>query len=464
MSIELLRCLPLFAGLSEDHLNRLYQMAEPVALRAGELLIQEGTPGDSMYIVLDGEFEVAKRSGQRDITIAVRAPGEVIGEMSLLDHSPRSASVRAVRDSRLLRIPGSAFEQLLSSSPSAALEILRTVSARLRQNQSLLRQSEKMAALGTLAAGLAHELNNPAAAVRRTSAQLREMLADWQRLNQEMDQLHLDSRQVETINRLRQEIDRRAASPPYLDPLTRSDRESELQTWLEDRGVDRAWDLAPTLVSLAWDVQALAALAEVFSAGQLGAVAQWLGAGCSVYVLLDEVGKGAERISEIVTAVKTYSYLDRAPVQEVDVHEGLENTLIILRHKLKAGVRVIREYAADLPRIEAYASELNQVWTNIMDNAIDAMGGQGELVVRTYAHNGHVVVELCDTGPGIPPDIQPRIFEPFFTTKPPGVGTGLGLNIAYNIVVEKHLGQIRVDSRPGATCFQVTLPVQLKRG
>jgi len=245
--------------------------------------------------------------------------------------------------------------------------------------------------------------------------------------------------------------------------LARGDRESDAQAWLEDRGIDRAWELAPTLVTFGWDADTLQSLADTFADDQLSVIAPWLGVGSSVYALLDEVGRSAERISEIVGAVKSYSFLDQAPVQDVDVHQGLDNTLVILRHKLKQGVRVRRDYDAGLPRIEAYGSELNQVWTNIIDNAIDAMQGQGELTIRTYADDGHVVVEIADSGPGIPPHIQSRIFEPFFTTKPPGVGTGLGLNIAYN-VVQRHMGRITVTSQPGETRFQVRLPIQLKRG
>jgi signal transduction histidine kinase len=462
MSKDFLRRLPLFADLSEEDLDQLYQMAELVSIQAGELLMVEGDPGDALYIVLDGMFEVSKRSGQQEVVIAACKPGEVLGEMSLLDQAPRSASVRALTNSQLLKISQATFERLLAWSSSAALSILHTVTARLRNTEAMLRQSEKMAALGTLAAGLAHELNNPAAAARRSAAQLGEGLTEWQRLTVELDTLDLDPHQTETVNVLRGEIVRRVASPTSLDPLTRSDRESEVQTWLEDRGLEEVWDLAPTLVTFGWDLNALEKLADDFSDAQLPVVVQWLGTGGSIYALLDEVGKSAERISEIVKAVKTYSYLDQAPIQEVNVHDGLENTLVILRHKLTPGVNVTRDYAADLPRIEAYASELNQVWTNIIDNAIDAMQGQGELVVRTYPTDSHVAVEICDNGPGIPPEIQSRIFDPFFTTKPPGIGTGLGLHIAYNIVVQKHHGQIRVTSKPGATCFQVTLPVELQ--
>ena len=462
MSIEFLRQLPLFAGLSETDLSWLVQNAETVAVRAGDLLIEEGTPGDAMYIILDGDFQVTKRSGPQDIAIDVREPGAVIGEMSLLDDAPRSASVRATREGRLLKVHHDTFHSLLSASPSAALAILHTVTSRLRQNESLLHEREKLAGLGTLAAGLAHELNNPAAAARRAATQLRDALAAWERATLRLDACSFDKEQSERVKALRDDIIRRASTPDALDPLARSDRESEVQAWLEDHKVDEAWELAPMLVSFGWDVPSLDDLAAGFAAVDLPPVSHWLGTGGSVYALLDEMSKSAERISEIVKAVKTYSYLDQAPVQEIDVREGLENTLVILRHKLKQGITVGRDYAPDLPRIEAYGSELNQVWTNIVDNAIDAMQGHGELTLRTRRQGDHVVVEIGDNGPGIAAKTRARIFEPFFTTKPPGVGTGLGLNISYNIV-EKHLGQITVESQPGDTRFSVTLPIRLRR-
>jgi signal transduction histidine kinase len=300
--------------------------------------------------------------------------------------------------------------------------------------------------------------------VRRSVAQLRESLAEWQRLNAELDSIALELGQKEAMKALREEMRMHTAAPAALDPLARSDREGDLQAWLEDHGVDEAWELAPALLNVGWDVESLRAFGEIFPSAQFPVLVKWLGAGGSTYTLLDEAAVGAERISEIVKAVKTYSYLDQAPIQEVDVHEGLENTLIILRHKLGQRVNVTREYAPDMPRIEAYATELNQVWTNIIDNALDAMEGEGELTIRTYPQDGQVVVEIKDDGPGIPPEIQSRIFDPFFTTKPPGIGTGLGLHIAYSIIAQKHQGQIKVTSQPGATCFQVVLPVQLQGG
>jgi len=461
-AVDFLRKQLLFAGLSEEDLIWLELMSQPVSISAGEYLMREGGPGDGLYIASEGEFEVVKRSGNQDVPIAVRGPGEIFGEMSLLDGTPHSASVRALKDSHLFKISGAVFRDLLATRPQATLVILRTVTEHLRHTEAMLRQNEKMAALGTLSAGLAHELNNPAAAAKRSAAQLRDALVEWQRAAAELVALTLDARQKESLNTLRGEMATRANAPVKLDPLTRSDREDTFQEWLERRGVDEAWQIAPSLVTFGWDAKRMEELDGVFGV-HLPVVIRWLGVGYSVYALLDEVSQSTERISEIVKAVKSYAYLDQAPIQQVDVHEGLENTLVILRHKLKEGIRVTRDFAPNLPRLEAYGSELNQVWTNIIDNAIDAMQGKGELRLRTYRKDECVVVEVADNGPGIPAEIQPRVFEPFFTTKPPGIGTGLGLHISYNII-EKHQGQIKIDSRPDETIFQVSLPIQLRRG
>jgi signal transduction histidine kinase len=462
VTLDELRRVSLFADLSEEDLGRLYEMAETISVHPGEVVVKEGSPGDALYVVLDGELQVTKRRGGQDIVLAVRRAGEFFGEMSLIEQAPRSASVHTLRESRLLVISQAAFQTLLSCSPSAPLKILRTVTSRLRGTESMLVQSEKMAALGTLAAGLAHELNNPAAAIRRSAAQLRDTLTERERSAIELNAL-TDPRQTQIVNSLQEEAVKRTAAPALSDPLSLSDQESELQEWLEDHGVEQAWEFAPVLVSYGWDKDELERLAVHFSSAQLPVVVQWFAANSSVFALLEEVVKSAEEISEIVNAVKTYSYLDRAPIQEIDVRESVENTLVILRPKIKAGISITRDYADDVPRIEAYGSELSQVWTNIIDNAIDAMQGQGELTLRTYTTNGDVAVEIIDNGRGIPPELQPRIFEPFFTTKAPGVGPGLGLHIAYNIVVHKHRGQIRVASKPGETRFRVMLPVLLTR-
>jgi signal transduction histidine kinase len=366
-----------------------------------------------------------------------------------------------LQESRLLVISQAAFQTLLSCSPSAPLKILHTVTSRLRSTESALIQNEKMAALGTLAAGLAHELNNPAAAVRRSAAQLRDVLAERDKLAARLHSLATDEHQKESLGSLQAEVAERKITAPPEDPLALCELEDGLQEWLEDRGVDEAWVLAPVLVSSGWNRDELESLAERFSTTQLSVVVGWLGASSSVYGLLEEVGQSAEALSEIVKAVKTYSYLDQVPIQEVDVVESLENTLVLLRSRITAGISITRDYADDVPRIEAYGSELNQVWTNLIDNAIDAIVGQGVLTLRAFAAESVVTVDVIDDGSGIPQEIQPRIFEPFYTTKDPGVGTGLGLHIAYNIVVNKHRGQLKVASRPGETRFRVVLPIRL---
>src|SRR5918999_914451 len=400
--LDELRQVPLLADLTEMDLERLYEMAETVSVPAGQLVLQEGDPGDSLYIVVDGELEVTKRHGSQEVLLAVYKAGQFFGEMALLEQAPRSASVRTLRESRLLLISRTAFQTLLSCSPSAPLKILHTVTSRLRSTESMLIQNEKMAALGTLAAGLAHELNNPAAAIRRSAAQLRDALSEREHLAAELSTLTHDPHQAKTISILQEETAKRTTTPVSSDPLSLSDQEDELQEWLEHHGVEQAWELAPVLVSFGWDRDELERLTEHFSTIQFPVVVRWLAASSSVYGLLEELAKSAEAISEIVKAVKTYSYLDQAPIQEVDVRESLENSLVLLRPKLKMGVSIRRDYADDVPRIEAYGSELNQVWTNIIDNAIDAMRAQGELGLHTCARDGEVTVDVIDHGPGIP--------------------------------------------------------------
>ena len=456
--LDELRQVPLLADLPEEDLERLYEMAETVSVPAGQLVLREGDTGDALYIVLEGELEVTKRRGGQEVVLSSYEPGQFFGEMALLERAPRSASVRTLRESRMLAIDQAAFQTLLSRSPSAPFNILRTVTSRLRSTESMLIQNEKMAALGTLAAGLAHELNNPASAIQRSVAQLRDALADLER-----SAAQIGSLAEEELGALRVEaLTHGPATHPY-DPLALSEREDELQGWLEDHGVGQPWELAPVLASFGWKRDEVERLAIRFSPVKLPIVVRWLAASFSVYGLLAEVGQGAEAISEIVEAVKTYSYLDQAPIQKVDVRETLENSLVLLRHKLKMGVSIRRDYADDVPRVEAYGSELNQVWTNIIDNAIDAVEGEGELKLRTYPADSTVVIEITDDGPGIPPEIRQRIFEPFFTTKGPGAGTGLGLHIAYNIVVHRHHGQIQVASKAGETRLRVILPVRLDR-
>ena len=464
MNLSDLRKSALFEGLTDQELQQLMEDAKPVSLRAGEFLMRQGDDGDAAFVVVSGEFEVSKQSGQSLIKIDVRNPGDVLGEMALLSRSPRSASVVAVTDCEVLRISPEAFENLLATSSTAALAVLHWVMNRLSQNDALLHQQERMAALGTLSAGLAHELNNPAAAAQRSAAELQKTVVKWQALTHEIESVAFKENQTEWLNQLMSESARRFESRVKLEALEKIDRVDQLQSWLEASGVESAWELAPAMVNFGWNVESLEALKK---SAFFNLSIQWLGASCLMMDLLAEVQHTTERVSAIVRAVKSYSYLDQAPLLEVDVHEGLENTLVIMQHKLKQGVTVKREYAPNLPHIEAYASELNQVWTNIIDNAVDAMdlssgsGQGGEIILRTRVEDNRVVVEIIDNGPGIPDNIQERIFEPFFTTKPPGSGTGLGLHISHDIIANRHHGQLLVKSKPGETVFKAVLPIKI---
>ena len=437
MTMEALRAAPLFVGLSDADLERLAATVETQKLAPGELLLREGDVGDAMFVVVSGELEVTKRAGATEQPLARVGPGAIQGEIAALLGSERQASVRAVTDVEVLRIPREGLLALLDSGPDAALALVKTVLERLRSLELFVRQREKLAGLGTLAAGLAHELNNPAAAIRRSVQSLGEAIA-------ERDKLH-PPHDLEAIQ----------PNPDNVptDPLARADAVDELLELVGDS------EEAAALVDAGWSVDQLTSAFAGMDEQQARDSAAWLAASAKIEALLGEVAMAGGRISEIVGAVKSYTYLDQAPVQRIDVRKGLDDTLVILRSKLRAGVDVTRHYAPDLPEIEAYGSELNQVWTNLVDNAVDAMDGRGAIdIYADPIDDGGVQVRICDTGPGIPPEALPRLFEPFFTTKAPGVGTGLGLHITHS-AVSRHGGRIEVESTPGeGTCFIVTLP------
>jgi signal transduction histidine kinase len=336
---------------------------------------------------------------------------------------------------------------------------LRALEVAFLNQELALRQSEKMATLGTLAAGVAHELNNPAAAARRASEQLRDAVDRFELAHVGAGVPPLTAEGRELLQSLERPAREAAGRPGDLDALERSDRESAVGEWLNEHGVAEAWEFAPSLVDQGLDLPALSKLADALEPEALAAVLVRAASAFPVYRLVHEIGEASGRISEIVAALKSYSFLGQAPAQAVDLHEGLDNTLVILRAKLKDGVDVHRDYSPELPPVPVYGSDLNQVWTNLLDNAIDAMNGKGTITIRTRRDGDWAVVEIEDDGPGIPEAVRARIFDPFFTTKQPGSGTGLGLSTSYSIVTEKHHGRISVESEPGLTRFTVSLPL-----
>jgi signal transduction histidine kinase len=327
------------------------------------------------------------------------------------------------------------------------------------QQEMMLRQNEKLATLGKLSAGLAHELNNPAAAAKRGAASLANAIAHLQAAQQQLYRQGLSASQEAALQELAQTVVARVVTPLALDSLTRGDREEDVERWLADNGVDNSWELAADLVSLGYDQATLGQLRATLGGDKLAAVVTWVGATYTLYALAGEVSQATSRISEIVSTLKSYTYMDQAPVQQIDLHQGIEDTLTMLHHKVKAGITVQRDYAADLPRIVAYGGELNQAWTHLLENALTAMGETGQLTLRTRLETDQVVVTIEDTGHGIPETILPKIFDPFFTTRPPGEGSGLGLSVVHQIITHRHKGTIEVRSRPGETAFQVRLPL-----
>ncbi len=446
--------------LPEDGFRRLLATGERVSLAAGEVLLEEGEPGDLFYVILSGEVEIARRQGGRTTVLGVQGAGGFLGEMSLLENRPRSASARATRDSEVLALSPDAFHDLLERAPGLAAHMLRTVLARLRETEASVIQDGRMTGLGTLAAGLAHELNNPAAAVARNAALLDEALGEWSRWEGELARLPLSRAESALVAGLRQEGFGRPPRPG--SPGGGSTRaEMEMESWLQDRGVENGWKLAPVLADAGWDRLTLESLGRRVSAGHLNATLQWAAAGLEVAGLVAGIQTASTAISGIVARVRSYSFLDRGPVQMVDVTGSILDAVSILRGRFGPSVEVRMDLPVDLPRIEGYGGELGQVWTNLVHNALDAMDGEGILGIEARTTPGGVVVRISDTGPGIPHSIRPRIFDPFFTTKPEGRGTGLGLAITWGIVVNQHRGGIRVESRPGRTVMEVTLPRRL---
>ena len=451
-----LKDMEVFSGLSDEDLGWLAARMEVVQYNSGDVIAEEGSPADRMMVLLRGETRGQREHAVGDgRTYTARAP-QVTGLLPYSRLKQIPLTIRAMTPATIAFLPATRFQEMMERLPTLAQKLVGVLADRIRETTRVDQQREKLTALGKLSAGIAHELNNPAAAVRNAAVNLRQVVRDLRTAG-----LHLDHRGLSVEDRIflaRVECDWSKDHPPMaLDSLERSDREEAIGEWLEARRVPAARQLAPDLVDAGCDLETLQALAARFDGETLTDAITRLTASFTLNRLVEQIESGTSRIGDLVHAIKQYSYMDQSPEQEIDVHEGLENTLIMLHYRLKHGIDVLREYDRSIPRICAHGSELNQVWTNLIDNAIDAMNGKGELLVRTVGDYSGILVEIRDSGPGIPAELKDRIFEPFFTTKPVGDGTGLGLDTVYRIV-QKHRGQVHVESKPGCTSFQVRLP------
>ena len=458
----------LFESLAPAQLAELASLGDEVQFASGDTVFEEGRPAEFLWVLLDGEMALERNvGGQRiSLTTATR-PGTYGGGIEAFSGSGVAngyrATARTVRPSRLFKLSSKELARLIGGWSPVAKHFLDGYVQRLESIEATVRQREHLISLGRLAAGLAHEVNNPAAAALRAAGQLRQAVHQLRGAPSRLATAELSSAQLRRLVELSEEATASAgagaAAAPPRSGLALADAEEELGAWLEARGVDQPWDLASTFAAAGVGEPWLARVADGLSEQQLADSLHWIAASLLAAELLGTIDESVGRISQLVSVVKEYSYMDRAPVQDVDVHDGIEKTLLVLGTKLRSGVTVVRDYDAELHMLQAHGAGLNQVWTNLIDNAIDAMDGQGQLTIRTRRAGDWVVVEICDHGTGIPPDVQARMFDPFFTTKEPGKGTGLGLDIVRRIVVDGHHGEISVDSQPGDTRFTVRLPL-----
>jgi signal transduction histidine kinase len=451
---ELLK-VPVFADLPDDQIGWFLDQTEEVHLKPGDAYIRQGDPAESMFVMLEGEFQARGEINGEAFAFPLKS-GEVTGLLPFSRMKRTPITGRAVTSGRLLRFPAAQFPQLVQKMPELATRLVGLMSDRIRETTRIEQQRDRLASLGKLSAGLAHELNNPASAAKRAVSQLRQILKKVKDASHDLGERDLTKAQKAEIERLEASLIQRDEPPP--DALAASDLEEQIDSLLRSHGQNDLWQLASDLARRGVSAAALESLFANLDAGTARAALIRLAASLDIANLLNEIESSTSRISDLVLAIKEYTFMDQAPLQNVDVVKSLENTLTILNHKLKRGVTVTRDYQ-DVPLlVNSFGSELSQVWTNLIDNAVDAMGGSGELRVRTYREDSCVVVEIGDNGPGIPPEVEAHMFEPFFTTKGVGQGTGLGLDTVQRIV-KKHRGTIQVDSQPGDTRIQVWLPL-----
>jgi signal transduction histidine kinase len=451
---ELLR-FPAFADLPDDQIAWFLGQSQEKILKAGEIYARQGDPPEAMFVLLEGEFEW-RGEFNGETTVIPGNVGDVTGALPFSRMKQFTVTGRAVKDGRILRFPAALFPDLIQKMPELAKRLVGVMSDRIRELTRLEQQRDRLAGLGKLSAGLAHELNNPASAARRAASQLRDVLKKIRDSNYELGSRDLTAAQQAEIEKLEAAFVQRNEVPR--DALATSDLEEQIDSLLRSHGQNDLWQMAADLARKNVKPEALESLFATLNSETARAALVRIAASVEAATLLNEIESGTSRISDLVRAIKEYTYMDQTPLQNVDIVKSLETTLTILNHKLKRGVVVERDYQKIPLLVNSFGSELNQVWTNIIDNAIDAMHGEGKLRVRTYREDNCVVVEIADNGPGISPEIQPHIFEPFFTTKGVGEGTGLGLDTVQRIV-KKHRGSIQVSSKPGDTRFQVRLPL-----
>jgi signal transduction histidine kinase len=466
-----LRELFLFERLSDRQLAWLAERGEVADYEAGTTIYRVGEPATCLYVLLEGTLSLVMRAPGGEIEVnrtdhRGTYAGAFFAYLDLPMARSYSTGLRAVTDCRFWELPAEDFGQAVRDWVPMATHMLEGFAIQGMGSQQTVSTRERLVALGTVTAGLTHELNNPATAAARATATLAERLAGlWDGLAALAGSGLDGERLAELAGLVRQAAAGRADQAP-LSPLEASDREDELGGWLEEHGVTGAWDLAPPLVAAGVGTGWLERVAAAVPAGALAHAIGVAAITCEAESLLDEVGEASARISALIGAAKQYSQMDRSPLQQVDVHDGLESTLTMLKHKLETGIEVVRDYDRSLPELPAYAGELNQVWTNLVDNAVDAMEGMdgtGRLTVRTARDGDHVLVEIGDNGAGIPEAAAAHVLEPFYTTKPVGRGTGLGLDISWRIVAQRHHGDLRFTSAPGDTRFQVLLPLTQDR-
>jgi signal transduction histidine kinase len=459
-----LRTLFLFEKLTDDQLRRLCSEGHVELIEPGPVF-REGDPADCLYVLIEGTLVLSRRVGDDDVEITRTSQRGVYSgayQAYLGNRVPQvyPNSLRVTEPSRFYVLGASCFAQIMHEWFPMAEHLLEGLFFGGQRTREAVGQRERLLALGSLTAGLTHELNNPAAAAVRATASLRERVAGMRGKLRLLAAGKYERASLDAIMDLQTRAVEKVSKAPRLDPLEASDLEDELSDWLDDHGISDGWQLAPTFVQAGLDAGWLDQVLDMVGADMLEPALRWLNYSVESELLMLEIEDATTRISTLVGAAKQYSQLDRAPFQVVDVHDLLDSTLLMMSAKIGQGVQIVKNYDRSLPKIPAFATELNQVWTNLIDNAVQAMGGTGTLTIRTARDGDQVLVEVGDTGPGIPADIQKRIYEPFFTTKPVGEGTGLGLDIAWRIVVNKHHGDLRVESQPGDTRFQVRLPLQ----